>query len=228
MDDNINIMEVVEEVQHQNQRRRGNYVLEPVDRTLVGTPILTRLSPISVSELMNGDFTMECDLNLKYIDLQLLRILVPNKDIGSKVSFYGAKGKGGKTMQNSTSYHRLYLCRALYDDTGKLVYIIQSKDTNQCLWDKNVEYRDNGILTIGTIFRVIAPQAIESLWNQDIPMLETDTPVIIMKKPVGGFNPIKNQSRNPGRKYALFCLQSLTASCKQNRRSSYSVFRSVL
>ena len=60
---------------------------------------------------------------------------------------------------------------------------MESRTTNKSLWDHNIEYRDNGAITIGTFLRNVAPKRIKNLMSGDVPMVETRFPVIVMKRP---------------------------------------------
>jgi hypothetical protein len=60
---------------------------------------------------------------------------------------------------------------------------MESRTQNTTLWKRNVEFRDNGILTIGSIIRILAPRPVESLMAGDIPLLTTNFPVVIMQPP---------------------------------------------
>lgn len=55
--------------------------------------------------------------------------------------------------------------------------------TNQNLWNRNVELRDNGSITVGSIVRFIAPLLVKTLMSGDIAMLETKFPLFLMTNP---------------------------------------------
>ena len=60
---------------------------------------------------------------------------------------------------------------------------MESKNSNKCMFDKNVELRDNGVISIGTFFQIISPHTIENKMRGDIPLLKTDIPLIVMTRP---------------------------------------------
>ena len=55
---------------------------------------------------------------------------------------------------------------------------------NTSLFDCNVELRDNGVLSIGTIFLTLIPRPIESPMAGDITLLNTNFLVVVMKFPI--------------------------------------------
>eukprot|EP00957_Ditylum_brightwellii_P059466 4514421-Ditylum_brightwellii.AAC.1 len=59
---------------------------------------------------------------------------------------------------------------------------MESKSSNTCLFDKNVQYRDNGTITIGTICRLLRSQPVSNFIN-DIPLVKTFEPLIALKHP---------------------------------------------
>ena len=79
------------------------------------------------------------------------------------------------------------LCRVYskenYSNGSRLIYLMESKNSNQCLFNKNVELRDNGVISIGTFVRILTPLAIENKMRGDIPLIKTHYPLIVMKRP---------------------------------------------
>eukprot|EP00957_Ditylum_brightwellii_P189127 14396142-Ditylum_brightwellii.AAC.1 len=68
------------------------------------------------------------DMDLKYINAQLMRIIVPSSTNGTKSAYiYGNKNSRGGSNQGANNVHY-----------------------SRLLWDRNVELRDNGAITIGT------------------------------------------------------------------------------
>ena len=60
---------------------------------------------------------------------------------------------------------------------------MESRTENKSLRNHNVEHRDNGAVTIGTIFRLLAPRPIENLMVGDIALLVSKFPARLMKDP---------------------------------------------
>ena len=50
---------------------------------------------------------------------------------------------------------------------------MEARNSNNMLFDRNIDHRDDGTCTIGTYFRVIAPFPIENNMRGDIPLVET-------------------------------------------------------
>ena len=63
-----------------------------------------------------------------------------------------------------------------------LFYMIESRNTSKNLWNRNPQYRDNSVVTIGIIFRVLSLSPIKTIMANDIPMLETRFSVVIMRQ----------------------------------------------
>ena len=80
------------------------------------------------------------------------------------------------------------LCRVYsnkrYFDESRLIYLMESKNSNQCLFNKNIELRDNGVISIGTFFRIVTPLPIENKMRGDIPLINTHLPLIVMMRPI--------------------------------------------
>ena len=56
---------------------------------------------------------------------------------------------------------------------SKFIYLMEAKNSNNMLFGRNIDHRDDGTFTIGTHFRVIAPFPIENNMRGDIPLVET-------------------------------------------------------
>ena len=77
------------------------------------------------------------------------------------------------------------LCNIVCDsDDQDLIDVMESRNTNNKLWSRNLQLRDDGEITIGSIVWFISPLPIKTLMAQDIPMLETRFLVVVMKNPI--------------------------------------------
>ena len=135
---------------------------------------------VSIQELMDEDVKEIPRHN--YIDLQLLRI-VANSNMGSSA---GALRYYSRNNNNSESknYSRLFLCKVVSkDENNLLVYMMESNNVNNNLWQRNLQYRDDGMMTVGTIFRVFHALPIKKMMANEIPMLETRYSVVVMNFP---------------------------------------------
>lgn len=170
-----------------NQRRRLNdRRLIPYDTALIGTSIMTRLREVSILHLM-GEEILNQNRDLFYLDAQIIRVIAPN-NANNSMFIYGSRNTRGARTSTQVNYSRLFLLRVHSVDresgNNQLFYMMESRGTNNCLWDRNVEFRDNGTISVGSIIRIIAPRPIQSKMNGDIPMVQTSCPVIAMRLPL--------------------------------------------
>jgi hypothetical protein len=163
------------------QKQRVDSGLIAMDRALMTQPIMTRTLPISLLELMNEN---PVNVNRRArIDLQLLRVIGNSVVSNSRAHIYGAFARN-RNQSSDVNYSRLFLCKVVSMNEGNsLVYMMESRNTNKLLWSRNPQFRDDGILTIGAIFTVLSPNPITNLMSNDIPMLETRFPVVVMRPP---------------------------------------------
>ena len=60
---------------------------------------------------------------------------------------------------------------------------MEARNCNNMLFERNLEYRDNGTISIGTYFRILSPLPIENNMRGDIPLVKTQLPIIVLKSP---------------------------------------------
>lgn len=139
---------------------------------------LNTLNKINLTPLPSKNSIIE-DLDDKYLTLQLLRIIAPNSQFNANIRNRQGHGAYNNRMVQMT-YLRMYLCRIVStvpSRSSEVVYIMQNGTSNSRIWSKCLDLRDNGTVTIGTIFRMISPNLI----NQEIggiPLLKADQPSI--------------------------------------------------
>jgi hypothetical protein len=180
-DDEINRRDVRQRVAVEVPLVAG--VLVAIDRSLMTQPIMTRTNQISLIDLMNEN-PVNVNRNSR-INLQLLRVIgnSNNGQSNSRAHIYGAYGRN-RSQTSDVNYSRLFLCKVVSRNEGtNLVYMMESRNTNKLLWSRNPQFRDDGVIAIGTIFCVISPNPISNLMSNDIPMLETRYPVVVMRPP---------------------------------------------
>ena len=99
-------------------------------------------------------------------------------------------------------------------DGNLLVYIMESPSLNKNsnLWLNNIELRDNGVITIGTVFRVISPLPISNYLRGDIPLIESHHPVIVLKQPPS-YHSILPSENLQGESSRAFILNGAMLSC---------------
>ena len=121
----------------------------------------------------------------KAIVLQLIRLIPhnPYSQNGNAQTYSRPRGYG-PVRPSSMPYTRLFMCRVFSEREGNLlVYLMEGTNKNTNLWRNNVELRDNGIITIGTILRITAPLPIDSYMRGDIPLIQTHYPAIVLHTP---------------------------------------------
>ena len=163
----------------------NDLVLIPVDETLQRQRLITDLQRVSMPDLENEN---RRHTNMKYLDAILMRIICSAPTNNNQYGSLRMYGHGNKKSQSSSTanYSRLFLCKVLTSEANgndRLFYLMESKTTNKDLWARNYRYRDDGTITIGTVFRVLAPQPIKNTMSGDLPLVETHFPVVVMKFP---------------------------------------------
>ena len=153
--------------------------LNPIDHNQI--TVLSRLTRVSLSNMIREDATQN---NRSFLEVQLLRIISPMNLTGVNGAYIYANRNRNKNNGNQTHYTRLFLLRVHSNDEGnKLLYLMETRNQNRDLWKMNVEHRDNGMLTIGTIFRILAPRPVESFMVGDIPLVVSKFPCFLMETP---------------------------------------------
>ena len=137
---------------------------------------------VLINNLMN-ESVFEMNLNRNYIDSQIIRIIIPSND--QKATLYSIRRS--RTQTAEVHFKRIYQCRiysvGCITEQSRVIYLMESKNSNNVLFDRNMEHRDDGTITIGTFVRIMAPQAIENRMNGDVPLVKTPHPLIVMKRP---------------------------------------------
>jgi len=91
------------------------------------------------------------------------------------------------TMNDNVKFSHLILCKVhsvLHpDDNSRLVYIMEARNQNINLWQKNLNHCDNRAISIGAIIRYACPMPIETYMRNGIPIIQSPFPAIILKFP---------------------------------------------
>ena len=166
---------------------RARCILVPIEHQLRHSRIITRTREVAMNDLIgDGIFGNNVNLNRQFINAQLLRIITPSaRDM--KAQLYAIRSRRNNRSNSSTSeanFTRIYLLRVISETntTGRLFYLLESKTCNSTLFNRNIDFRDNGTITIGTIVRVVGPQEIETRMG-DIDMVKTPNPLFVMERP---------------------------------------------
>ena len=174
--------------------------------------IIERTEVISLSTLSKHGAEPRMD---KAIVLQLIRLIPhnPYSQNGNAQTYSRPRGYG-PVRPSSMPYTRLFMCRVFSEREGNLlVYLMEGRNKNTNLWRKNVELRDNGIITIGTILRITAPLPIDSYMRGDIPLIQTHYPAIVLHKP-STFPQLIPHDNLEGESSRAFVLNGAILSCR--------------
>ena len=143
----------------------------------------------------------------KAIMLQIIRLIPHNPHTqNGNAQTYSRPRSFGPVRPSSMPYTRLFMCRVFSENEGNLlVYLMEGTNKNSNLWRNNVELRDNGIITMGTILRITAPLPVESYMRGDIPLIQSHHPAIVLHSPSSflEFIPHENLEGESSRAFVL-------------------------
>jgi hypothetical protein len=97
-----------------DQNRRGRTTvrqrieLMPLDVSLRQSRLMRKMTEVNIDDLANDEAIFKMNLNRNYIDVQLVRVITPNKD--QKANVYGIRRRNGGANQD-VHFNRLFLCR---------------------------------------------------------------------------------------------------------------------
>ena len=140
---------------------------------------MIRTHEVQINRLM-GDDSEEINLNRNYANLKILCIIMPSKD--QKAPSHSIR----RTRMQSSEVHFkwIYQCQIFSQlnpqDQCQLMHLMDSRNFNNHSFDRNLEHRDDGTITVGTFLRIMSPQRIENRTNGDIPLVNTHFPLIVM------------------------------------------------
>jgi hypothetical protein len=170
------------DVDDENENRRMRHVLSPLDLSLLNERFMRRMKEVKV-DLLQGESVLEINLNRIYIDVQIIRVITPSP--AQKANIYGVRRKNSNNQE--VHFSRLFLCRIHSEldlnEHSRLIYLMEAKNSNNMLFDRNLELRDDGTISIGTFLRILAPLPIENNMKGDIALVKTQMPAVVMKRP---------------------------------------------
>ena len=102
-------------------------------------------------------------------------VATPGANTGTNTDYTYNK----KKSTNYVHYYQLISSRSISSESHRLCYLMKTRNTNMCLWYHNIELRDNGVLTMVIIFRILASSTIITYTTDSILMRETQFPAII-------------------------------------------------
>ena len=132
------------------------------------------------------------NMNRNYIDIQLVRLITPEqKDHTASISNIHRWNRGNNASNRQVHFSLLFLC-CLHPERNqnkhlRLLYLMETTNSNNVIFEQKPEYRDDGTISIGTgsrFFRIWAPLPIVNSMCNDIPLVKTQLPIITMKRPV--------------------------------------------
>ena len=117
--------------------------------------------------------------------LQLLKIKAGKTQNNKSQFTYGSYNRKLQKNNGEKKYSRIYTFRVLDSSKGQMVNIIESNQVinSNMYWRKSSQYRDNGVVTMGTCIAVYNPLPIVNMLERDSPILETRNAFIVLQKP---------------------------------------------
>ena len=185
IDDNENSSRLRNRNRNENgDRARLRTILRPLDNELLNSRMISRTNEVLIDDLI-GDSVYEMNLNRNYLDVQLVRIITPNRD--QKAHIYSIRRKQNNNSSSEVNFTRIFQCRIFSEknksDHSRLIYLMEARNSNNVLLNRNLEYHDDGTITIGTFLRILAPQPIKNHMNGDIPLVKTPNPLVVLRRP---------------------------------------------
>jgi len=59
----------------------------------------------------------------------------------------------------------------IVEENSRVVYLMETRNQNKNLWNKNVNHRDNGTISIGSIICLLCLMPIDAYIRCDIPLV---------------------------------------------------------
>ena len=146
-----------------------------VDLSLVNQRVMAITTNITLSELLQENLDLTVNMNKRHMDIQILRIITPQPNQNALTRYQ----RTNQTHQ--VRFNRFILCR-IFREHSILVYVMMSSDVNGRLFHRDLVLRDNGVISIGSFLRILAPHQIDRNM-QDIPLLRTDFPAVALCAP---------------------------------------------
>ena len=166
------------------QNARQRVILQPLEDSLRNSTMIRNIREVSINALASDEI-YDMNLNRNYVDAQLIRIITSRQE--QKAYLYSLRGGRNKSSARETYFSRIFQCRIYsstnINDHSNILYLMEARNSNKALFDRNLELRDNGTITIGTFVRIIAPQPIEDYMNGDIPLVKTSNSLIVLVRP---------------------------------------------
>ena len=175
----------------QQRTTRQRTIMVPVDPRHENMRLFSgRMKEVHIDDLTDEEKTSKMNMNRNYLDVQLIRLIMPSQR-DQKVTVYTTVYRNGKksTSQQGVPFRRIFLCRInpekykTESDNGRLLYLMIGSDSNNVMFEDNMEHCDDGTVSVGNFFRILQPLPIENSMKGDIPLVRTQLPIISLKTP---------------------------------------------
>ena len=161
--------------------------LEPLEKTQQAEKIMRRHKEIPLQLLELGteklihQMPTGMKLNKIFIAGMLIRIITPSKE---QAQANVMKRFKNQSSSNPMAYRTIYMFRVVSKEnaetSNRMFHMIQNSTTNKEIFDRNAVFRDNGVISIGTVLIIVNPDPIENYMN-GIPAITTKERVIVAK-----------------------------------------------
>jgi hypothetical protein len=149
--------------------------------------ILSHFKELPLSFMREGlDYVIEkmpntMKLDRIYIVGMLIQIITPSKDLSQAIVM--RKYKNQTTSNTATAYRSIFLFLNVSEKQqgqNRLFYMIMNSTSNKDLFEHNSNFRDNGVITIGTLMLIVNPDPVENFLNK-IPIVTTKERAVVFK-----------------------------------------------
>ena len=164
--------------------QRARFITYPHDEYVRETLPFRAFTETAIAALEKDNAAFQ-RLNFRYIDVLILRLIVSNKQ--GQANIYGQRKNNNSNNISAVRFTRFWLVKQMnseyVEENKKLAYLMESRNMNVNLWKKMLNNRDNGAISIRSVIRIACPMPIDSYMKNDICMLNTHQPCILMRYP---------------------------------------------
>lgn len=174
-----------ENIQVENDETKHENILEDEDKYHECEPVkknektnLDKFKSVTLQELMSKDGPPK-DKKTK-IQVQYIKCMAPLWQ-NEKYNFYNQKTK----QSTVGTYIRMHLVRIHTKKEGhQLAWLIGNKENKNRLFHHDRNILQNRELTIGKYFAILNPKKVTVVLRNNVPIIETNESIIMLKKPV--------------------------------------------
>ena len=164
--------------------QRQRTISEPYDDALANHVVFRYRIFREVSlAVLERDDAIQQNLNFKFLDVQILRWITSAQ---ANANIYSRRKTA--VNNNQVKFTRLIMAKIIFtgvheEENSRVVYLMEARNQNKNLWSKNVNQRDNGAISVGSIIRIPCPMPVENYMRGDIPLIVSHQPAILLKFP---------------------------------------------